>query len=68
VTEAELQASVLKRHGLRIEPQMARYALGRLADWPELALIGVDARTGVPRRQIIPRDSLTQDASNNNNP
>jgi hypothetical protein len=53
VTESQIQASVLDRFGLRIEKPMAQFAMEKMPGAGEIALIGVDARTGVPRRQIV---------------
>ena len=60
MTESQIQASVLDRYGLRI-----RNSHGAIRHWanstsPEVALIGVDARTGVPRRVIVARDAVIQ--------
>ena len=60
MTESQVQASVLSRYGLRIEEPMARVAIQKMTGKGEIAVIGVDARTGVPRRQIIQRDALLE--------
>ncbi len=60
MTESQIQASVLDRYGLRIQIPMARFAIGQIQTSPEVALIGVDARTGVPRRVIVARDAVLQ--------
>jgi hypothetical protein len=54
VLEADVQAMVRDHLGLRIEPEMSKYILGKSTAVSEpLAVIGADARTGVPRREII---------------
>ena len=54
MVETELQKLVRMRLGLRIDPQMAEYLGKRLADTTGLIpLIGGDARTGTPRRELI---------------
>jgi hypothetical protein len=52
--ESNLQQHVLSRLGLRIEPEMSRYLGRKLAggDGP-FTIIGGDARTGIPRREIV---------------
>jgi hypothetical protein len=52
--DSELRLLVRDRLGLRIEPQMCKYLLRRAADSDQpLAVIGGEARTGVPRRQFL---------------
>ena len=59
MSESEMEAIVLKQHGLRIESQMRQYVLERLASASgPFPIIGGDARTGVPRRQMIDPKSL----------
>jgi hypothetical protein len=54
VGEAELRRLVRDRLGLRIEPDMSRYLLGRSAESDQaVAVLGSDARTGVPRREMV---------------
>jgi hypothetical protein len=54
MSEAELRRVVRDRFGLRIEPEMSRYLVGRSTDLDQsVAVIGSDARTGVPRREIL---------------
>jgi hypothetical protein len=57
MTETEFQALVLDRYGLRIENRMAKYALEKLALEAGTWVIGQDARTGVPRRLHINKQS-----------
>jgi hypothetical protein len=60
--ETELQALVRTRLGLRIEPHMADYLSKKLANPAgPVSLIGGDARTGKPRREIIDPRMLRQD-------
>jgi hypothetical protein len=55
---------MLKQYGLRIGPAMGRYVLEQLArartgsSVTLFPVIGGDARTGVPRRTIIPAQEL----------
>lgn len=52
--ESELRLLILNRLGLRVEPRMCRYVLQMAGKSNEpLAVIGGDARTGVPRKEII---------------
>jgi hypothetical protein len=54
VGEAELRRMVRDRLGLRIEAEMSRYLLGRSAESDQpVAVFGSDARTGVPRREVV---------------
>jgi hypothetical protein len=54
VGEAELRRLVRDRLGLRIEPEMSRYLLGRSVESDQaVAVFGSDARTGVPRREMV---------------
>jgi hypothetical protein len=54
VDESQLPQNVLKLHGLRIQKHMTQYAGKMLAAGAgPFAVIGGDARTGVPRRQLI---------------
>jgi hypothetical protein len=54
LSEWEVASRVRERFGLRIEAEMSRYVLEKLAKPPEsLAVIGGDARTGIPRRQMV---------------
>jgi hypothetical protein len=52
--ESKLRLLVRERAGLRIEPKMINYFLRKAgeSDRP-VALIGSDARNGLPRRQIV---------------
>ncbi|MGA3067120.1 MAG: hypothetical protein ABSF29_09765 [Tepidisphaeraceae bacterium] len=63
MTEGELQASVLSNYGLRIEAETARYAMEKLPKSREVAVIGTDARTGIPRREILRRENLISNFS-----
>lgn len=50
----EIPPLVLKELGIRIEPAMAQYVARRLAtDTQPVAVIGGDARTGVPVRKWL---------------
>lgn len=51
----DVRRALLVSYGMRVEDQMVRYILGRLADGGggPIAVIGGDARTGVPRREMI---------------
>ena len=52
--DSELRLLVRDRLRLRIEPEMCKYLLRKAADSNQpLAVIGGDARTGVPRREIL---------------
>lgn len=54
--EAQIRDVLLKRYGLRVQPEMAQYLLRQLsaAERGEVVpLIGGDARTGMPMRQRI---------------
>ncbi|HEX4055853.1 MAG TPA: hypothetical protein VHX86_16440 [Tepidisphaeraceae bacterium] len=52
--ESELRSRILNRLGLRIEPRMCKYVLQKAGNSAQpLAVIGGDARTGVPRTEII---------------
>jgi len=52
--EAELRRMLCDRMGLRIEPEMSLYLLGKSAESNgPVAVFGADARTGVPRREMV---------------
>ncbi|MGD0139945.1 MAG: hypothetical protein ABSD28_13810 [Tepidisphaeraceae bacterium] len=52
--DSELRLLVRDRLGLCIEPEMCKYLLRKAADSDRpFAVIGGDARTGVPRREIL---------------
>jgi hypothetical protein len=54
VGEAELRRMVRDGLGLRIEPEMGRYLLEKSAESDRpVAVFGSDARTGVPRREMV---------------
>ena len=57
--ELDLQSLVLNHYGLRLEPEMIRYATRRLQSLEQVDVIGGDSRTGVPRRQMIGRAILS---------
>jgi hypothetical protein len=54
---ADVQKRLLEYYGIRVEPEMGRYVLRRLAQagsaLRELPVIGGNARTGVPVRLLI---------------
>lgn len=54
--EAQVRTRMLAQFGIRIEPAMSRYVLRRLQDraHPSFPVIGGDARTGAPVRQLVP--------------
>ena len=58
--EQHVRQWVLQSSGLRIEPMMGRYLLdqAKCATAPAIAVMGGDARTGVPVRRIIPAAQL----------
>ncbi len=53
---AEVRTRMLATFGIRIEPAMSRYVLRQLQDraQPSFPVIGGDARTGAPVRQLVP--------------
>jgi hypothetical protein len=62
--DSELRLLVRDRLRLRIEPEMCKYLLRRAADSDRpLAVIGGDARTGVPRREVLDPRLLCQEPS-----
>jgi hypothetical protein len=64
MVESELQARVRERLGLRIEPKMRQYIERRLAESTgPFAVMGGDARTGVPRRMMVEPRLLLDEAS-----
>ncbi|MGD1276345.1 MAG: hypothetical protein ABR964_03875 [Tepidisphaeraceae bacterium] len=63
MTPPQAQWVILQRFGLRIEPEMAAYASRKIAESRDFALLGDDARTGLPRRQIVRPASLGADLS-----
>ena len=51
---SELQSLVRDQHGLRLEPEMTQYFITKSAESDQLIpVIGSDARTGVPRREML---------------
>jgi hypothetical protein len=64
VEESELRLLIRDRLGLRIEPEMSNYVLRRAGESNQpIAVIGSDARTGTPRRQIVDLGLLRPEAS-----
>jgi hypothetical protein len=64
VEESELRSLIRDRLGLRVEPEMSRYVLRRIGESNQpIAVIGSDARTGTPRRQIVDPRLLLPEAS-----
>jgi len=65
VDHAEIQGA-LRRIGIRVEPEMAEY-LGRQMQQQsglgKVAVLGGDARTGVPVRRMVAVNELTRSAS-----
>jgi hypothetical protein len=66
VDHAEIQGA-LRRIGIRVEPEMAEY-LGRQMQQQQsglgkVAVLGGDARTGVPVRRMVAVNELTRSAS-----
>ena len=63
----EVREMFLDRLGIRLEPEMCRYVLARLAETAPAAgdagtpipVIGGDARTGVALRRMVPLELLT---------
>ena len=52
--ESELQSLVRDRIGLRVGTQMSAYILRKSAESSQpVAIIGDDARTGIPRRDLL---------------
>ena len=54
----QLQERVLRQAGLRIEPEMVAFLANKLASPGNCLVIGGDARTGVPRRQMVNASAL----------
>ena len=51
---SEVTRAILERFGVRIEPEMTRYALRQLeSSAASFPVMGGDARTGVPMRLLI---------------
>lgn len=57
MTETEMQQRMLEAYGIRVEPEMCRYVIKRLAQagaaLSELPIIGGEARTGTPVRRTV---------------
>jgi hypothetical protein len=52
--ETDVQQFLRQRMNLSIEPEMTRYLARKSADaTAPIPVIGADARTGVPRREIL---------------
>jgi hypothetical protein len=63
-SDSQLQILFRDRLGVRVGPEMSRYAARRLTASPEVfPIIGADARTGVPRRYIVDPNLLAADAT-----
>lgn len=61
--ESELRLLIRDRLGLRIEPEMSKYVLRRAGESDQpIAVIGSDARTGMPRRQMVDPNFLQPEA------
>jgi len=59
--EAEIAKALLQNYNIRVEPEMSRYVRRQLDEGAkEFAVIGGDARTGVPLRLIIDPSRLRQ--------
>ncbi|MDP9172308.1 MAG: hypothetical protein M3O30_00380 [Planctomycetota bacterium] len=59
MADSELQRRVLTQLNLRIEKNMTNYLGKKLAEGGRpFTIIGGDARTGVPRRQVIEPQSF----------
>jgi hypothetical protein len=57
----DLSRAMLERLGIRIEPEMTRYALRQLESGAaSFAVMGGDARTGVPVRLLIDPATLRE--------
>ena len=59
----EVQQALLKEYGIRVEPEMSQYVLRRLnanaaPGRAAFAVMGGDARTGIPLRQLIDPEKL----------
>jgi hypothetical protein len=62
--ESDLRLFLRQHLRLRIEPEMCKYLLRRAADSDRpIAVIGGDARSGVPRREMLDPCLLRQGAS-----
>ena len=62
MNEAQLRKQLLEQFGLRARPAMMLYVLDRLTDARDtkpIPILGADARTGAPVRQLLARDKLT---------
>jgi hypothetical protein len=61
----QVRRRLLQRYGIRVEEEMCAYLLRRLAEpgGRAIAVIGGNARTGVPMRQVIEPAALASDRS-----
>ena len=52
---SDVQRQILQRYGIRVEPAMSDYAFCKLRgkNAPSFAIMGGDARTGIPVRHMI---------------
>ena len=52
--EREIRRRLIAQFGIRIEPHMSRYVLGRIRSGAgNIPVMGGDARTGVPLRTMV---------------
>jgi hypothetical protein len=58
VQESHLQIFLRNQRNLRVESEMSKYLLRKITDVREpIAIFAIDARTGLPRREMLnPRD------------
>jgi hypothetical protein len=62
--DSQLQSLVRDRLGLRIGPEMIKYLAARLAASPDaFPIMGADARTGAPVRQMVDPRVLVADTN-----
>ena len=60
--EREIRQRLIAQFGIRIEPEMSRYILGRMrAGAGGIPIMGGDARTGVAVRTIVDLNNSTGD-------
>jgi hypothetical protein len=57
----DLQSALIRQFGLRVGSEMALYIHRNQNQQPNLPVIGGDARTGIPRWQIIQTQQLPKD-------
>jgi hypothetical protein len=59
MSQDELQEKIRRHLGLRIDSEMSKYVAGKLkASESPVAIIGGDARTGIPRRVTVDASQL----------